>query len=56
MFLEWIGWKDYELPKNRNLESVSAKNVILVTQHVCTRPPIPTGPTDHPPGPGAPLA
>jgi hypothetical protein len=24
-FLKWIGWKDYEVPKNRNLESVSAK-------------------------------
>jgi hypothetical protein len=25
-FWKWIGWKDYEVPKNRNLESVSAKN------------------------------
>jgi hypothetical protein len=24
-FWEWIGWKDYEVPKKRNLESVSAK-------------------------------
>jgi hypothetical protein len=30
-FLEWIGWKDYEVPKNRNLKSVSAKNVILLS-------------------------
>jgi hypothetical protein len=28
-FWKWIGWKDYELPKNRNLESVSAKNVMF---------------------------
>jgi hypothetical protein len=28
MFWKWIGWKDYEVPKNRNLQSVSAKNVI----------------------------
>jgi hypothetical protein len=25
-FCKWIWWKDYEVPKNRNLESVSAKN------------------------------
>jgi hypothetical protein len=24
-FWKWIGWKDYEVPKNRNLESISAK-------------------------------
>jgi hypothetical protein len=28
-FWKWIGWKDYEVPKNRNLESVSAKKIIL---------------------------
>jgi hypothetical protein len=28
-FWKWIGWKNYELPKNRNLESVSAKKLIL---------------------------
>jgi hypothetical protein len=25
-FWKWIGWKDYKVPKNRNLESVSAKS------------------------------
>jgi hypothetical protein len=39
-FWKWIGWKDYEVPKNRNLESISAKNVIFFTQprftHSCT--------------------
>jgi hypothetical protein len=28
-FWKWIGWKDYEVPKNRNLESVSTKNVMF---------------------------
>jgi hypothetical protein len=28
-FWKWIGWKDYKVPKNRNLESVSAKKWIL---------------------------
>jgi hypothetical protein len=28
-FWKWIGWKDYEVPKNRNLKSVSAKNEIF---------------------------
>jgi hypothetical protein len=32
---KWIGWKDYEVPKNRNLESVSAKNVILLSPTAC---------------------
>jgi hypothetical protein len=39
-FWKWIGWKYYEVPKNRNLESISAKNVIFFTQprftHSCT--------------------
>jgi hypothetical protein len=37
-FWKWIGWKDYEVPKNCNLESVSAKNEILFSPH----PRIPT--------------
>jgi hypothetical protein len=38
-FWKWIGWKDYEVLKNRNLESVSAKkNKILFSPH----PRIPT--------------
>jgi hypothetical protein len=28
-FWKWIGWKDYEVPKNRNLESVSAKKIFF---------------------------
>jgi hypothetical protein len=28
-FWKCIGWKDYEVPKNHNLESVSAKNVMF---------------------------
>jgi hypothetical protein len=37
MFFEWIGWKDYEVPKNRNLKSVSAKNKLFFSpNHVCT--------------------
>jgi hypothetical protein len=28
-FWNWIGWKDYEVSKNHNLESVSAKNVMF---------------------------
>jgi hypothetical protein len=28
-FGKWIGWKDYEVPKNRNLESVSAKKLFF---------------------------
>jgi hypothetical protein len=30
-FWKWIGWKDYEVPENRNLESVSTKNIILLS-------------------------
>jgi hypothetical protein len=44
-FYKWIGWKDYEVPKNRNLESVSAKNVILLSPTRRIPTPIPTGPT-----------
>jgi hypothetical protein len=41
-FWKWIGWKDYEVPKNRNLESVSAKKLIFLSPSailpaVCTR-------------------
>jgi hypothetical protein len=32
-FWRWIGWKDYEVPKNRNLESVSAKNEKIFSPH-----------------------
>jgi hypothetical protein len=28
-FWKWIGWKDYKVPKNRNLESVSTKNELF---------------------------
>jgi hypothetical protein len=28
-FWKWIGWKDYEVPKNYNLKSVSAKNELF---------------------------
>jgi hypothetical protein len=40
-FWKWIRWKDYEVPKNRNLESVSAKKIILFS-------PGPTLPTSVP--------
>jgi hypothetical protein len=40
-FWKWIRWKDYEVPKNRNFESVSAKKVILFS-------PGPTLPTSVP--------
>jgi hypothetical protein len=40
-FWEWIRWKNYEVPKNRDLKSVSAKKLIFFTQlfctHCCTR-------------------
>jgi hypothetical protein len=41
-FWKWIRWKDYELPKNRNLENVSAKNEIFFSPTpqvptLCTR-------------------
>jgi hypothetical protein len=39
-FWKWIGWKDYEVPKNRNLESVSAKKIILFSP----MPTLPAGP------------
>jgi hypothetical protein len=40
-FWKWIRWKDYEVPKNRNFESVSAKksNSFLTrtnSTHFCT--------------------
>jgi hypothetical protein len=37
-FLKWIRWKDYEVPKNHNLESISAKNELFFspTQHIPT--------------------
>jgi hypothetical protein len=45
---EWIEWKDYEVPKNRNLESVSAKNAILVSPNTCVPAHLyPPGPRDH---------
>jgi hypothetical protein len=28
-FWKWIGWKDYEVPKNRNFESISGKNELF---------------------------
>jgi hypothetical protein len=34
-FWKWIRWKDYEVPKNCNLESVSAKNEILFSPRPC---------------------
>jgi hypothetical protein len=47
-FWKWIGWKDYEVPKNRNLESVSAKNDFFLTVPAHTCPPVPaTGPPDQ---------
>jgi hypothetical protein len=33
-FWKWIGWKDYEVPKNRNLESVSAKNKLFLSPNL----------------------
>jgi hypothetical protein len=44
-FCKWIRWKDYEIPKNRILDSVSAKKLILFS-------PTPTLPACvYPPGP-----
>jgi hypothetical protein len=45
-FWKWIGYKDYEVPKNRNLENVSAKNEFF-SHKCCSYPPVvPTcGPT-----------
>jgi hypothetical protein len=49
-FWKWIGWKDYKVPKNRNLESVSAKNVILLSPTTCVPTLLyPPGPPGHPP-------
>jgi hypothetical protein len=36
-----IRWKDYEVPKNRNLESVSAKNDFFLTKPFVYPPPYP---------------
>jgi hypothetical protein len=44
-FCKWIGWKDYEVPKNRNLESVSAKNVIFFSPMSVIPAVVPVGPT-----------
>jgi hypothetical protein len=44
-FWKWIGWKDYEVPKNRNLESVSAKKLIILHPPHVYPPPVPAGPT-----------
>jgi hypothetical protein len=35
-FWKWIGWKDYEVPKNHNLESVSVKNELFFSPTRCT--------------------
>jgi hypothetical protein len=44
-FFKWIGCKDYELPKNRNFESFSAKNELyFFTQPLFTHPPVPASP------------
>jgi hypothetical protein len=37
-FWNWIRWKDYEVPKNRNLESVSTKNDFFLTHPASTHP------------------
>jgi hypothetical protein len=34
-FWKWIRWKDYEVPKNRNLESVSAKIIMFLLPKGC---------------------
>jgi hypothetical protein len=34
-FWKWIGWKDYEVPKNRNLESVSVKSELFFSPTRC---------------------
>jgi hypothetical protein len=41
-FWKWIGWKDYEVPKNHNLERVSTKNELVFSPTrriptLCTR-------------------
>jgi hypothetical protein len=54
-FWKWIGWKDYGRTKNRNLESVSTKNVILLSPTACVPAHLypPGHPTTHPnPAPG----
>jgi hypothetical protein len=44
-FWKWIGWKDYDVPKNRNLGSVSAKNEYFFSPVSPIPAPVPTGPT-----------
>jgi hypothetical protein len=34
-FWKRIGWKDYEVPKNRNLESVSVKIIMFLLPKCC---------------------
>jgi hypothetical protein len=34
-FLKWIGWKDYEVPKNRNLKCVSTKIIMFLSPKGC---------------------
>jgi hypothetical protein len=41
-FWEWIGWKDYEVPRIRNLESVSAKILIFFHHEVALPAAVPT--------------
>jgi hypothetical protein len=44
-FWKWIGWKDYEVPNNHNLESVSAKTNYFCHPHP-PYPPIVPAETD----------
>jgi hypothetical protein len=46
-FWEWIGWKDHEAPKNRNLRSVSAKIELFFSPTPCI-PTHPYSPWIHP--------
>jgi hypothetical protein len=41
-FWKWIGWKDYEVPKKRNLESVSDKNELFFSPTRCIPAFVPT--------------
>jgi hypothetical protein len=52
-FWKWIKWKDYKVQKNRNLESVSAKNEFFLT-HITLPTHVPSsGPPGHAPAPRA---
>jgi hypothetical protein len=52
-FWKWIKWKDYKVQKNRNLESVSAKNEFFLT-HITLPTHVPSsGPPGHTPAPRA---